>query len=134
MHSGISKIIVSFVMLINWKMLIQWVNACPLWWSLWYVCLLRLYFLAWHIVPCRNVYGENRSQYVLFQKLCNLPLNYVGKWGRIEMFILRCTVMVLSAGISNCLTPEYILWWKQLSISFFLPSELSCLLNPDDKR
>lgn len=58
---------------------------------------------------CRNAYEENKSQYVLFQKLCKLPLNYVGKRGRIEMFILRCTVIVLSAGISNRLTPEYIL-------------------------
>lgn len=31
---------------------------------------------------CRNAYEENKSQYVLFQKLCKLPLNYVGKRGK----------------------------------------------------
>lgn len=37
--------------------------------------------------PWRDGHGENKSQYVLFHKLCNLPLNYVGKRRRIEMLI-----------------------------------------------
>lgn len=83
-----------------------------------------------HIEMCM----EKTEVNVLFQKLCNLPSNYVGKWGRIEIFILRCTVMILSAGVDICLSSEYVLWWEQFNISFFLTSELSGLSNPDDKR